>query len=66
VFDPVLTPELSLTSALNGTPTPGATIQPLPADVVKEAPDVPDINCSKCEAPADLFKLTIVQPTVQP
>jgi ribose transport system substrate-binding protein len=66
VFDPVLTPELSLTSALNGTPTPGATIQPLPADVVKEAPNVPGINCSKCEAPADLFKLTKVQATVQP
>lgn len=66
IFDPVLTPELSLNSALNGTPTPGATIQPLPADVIKEAPNVPGINCSKCEAPADLFKLTIVQPTVQP
>jgi ribose transport system substrate-binding protein len=66
VFDPVLTPELSLASALDGTPTPGATIQPLPADVVKEAPDVPGVNCSKCEAPADLFKLTKVQPTVQP
>jgi ribose transport system substrate-binding protein len=66
VFDPVLTPELSLTSALNGTPTPGATIQPLPVDVIKEAPDVPDVNCSKCQAPADLFKLTIVQAAVQP
>jgi ribose transport system substrate-binding protein len=66
VFDPVLTPELSLQSALNGTPTPGATIQPLPADAAKPAPDVPDINCSKCQAPADLFKLTKVTATVQP
>ncbi|MDQ0391605.1 sugar ABC transporter substrate-binding protein [Labrys monachus] len=66
VFDPVLTPELSLTSALNGTPTPGATIQPLPGDIVRQAPDVPGINCGKCEAPADLFKLTKVQATVQP
>lgn len=66
VFDPVLTPELSLLSALNGTPTPGAVIQPLPADAAKPAPDVPGINCAKCEAPADLFKLTKVQATVQP
>jgi ribose transport system substrate-binding protein len=66
VFDPILTPELSLNSALNGTPTPGATIQPLPADADKPAPDVPSINCAKCEAPADLFKLSKVTATVQP
>ena len=66
VFDPVLTPELSLDSALNGTPTPGKTIQPLPADVIKQAPDVPDINCQDCTAPADLYKLSKVQATVQP
>ncbi|CAM2153631.1 Monosaccharide ABC transporter substrate-binding protein, CUT2 family [Pararobbsia alpina] len=66
VFDPVLTPELSLNSALNGTPTPGATIQPLPADVVKQAPDVPGVNCQHCQAPADLFKLTKVTATVKP
>jgi ribose transport system substrate-binding protein len=66
VFDSILTPELSLNSALNGTPTPGATIQPLPADADKPAPDVPSINCAKCEAPADLFKLSKVTATVQP
>jgi ribose transport system substrate-binding protein len=66
VFDPVLTPELSLNSALHGTPTPGATIQPLPANVVKQAPDVPGVNCQHCTAPADLFKLTKVSATVQP
>ncbi len=66
IFDPALTPELSLASALDGTPTPGATIQPLPADVVKEAPNVPGVNCGKCEAPADLFKLSKVSATVQP
>jgi ribose transport system substrate-binding protein len=65
IFDAVLTPEISLVSALKGEPTPGATIQPLPA-YLKEAPNVPGINCAKCEAPADLYKLTRVQPTVQP
>ncbi|MDQ7981079.1 sugar ABC transporter substrate-binding protein [Paraburkholderia sp. SARCC-3016] len=66
VFDPVLTPELSLNSALHGTPTPGATIQPLPANVVREAPNVPGVNCQHCQAPADLFKLTKVSATVKP
>jgi ribose transport system substrate-binding protein len=66
IFNPALTPEMSLDSALHGTPMPGATIQPLPADVVKEAPNVPAVNCEKCEAPADLFKLSVVTPTVQP
>ena len=66
VFDPVLTPELSLNSALHGTPTPGATIQPLPANVIKEAPNVPGVNCQHCEAPADLYKLTKVVATVKP
>ncbi len=66
IFNPTLTPEISLDSALHGTATPGATIQPLPADVVKEAANVPDVNCQNCQAPADLFKLSIVQPTVQP
>lgn len=66
IFNPELTPEMSLDSALHGTPTPGATIQPLPTDVVREAPNVPGVNCDKCEAPADLYKLSVVTPTVQP
>jgi ribose transport system substrate-binding protein len=65
VFNPTLLPELSLQSALEGKPTPGATIQPLPADVVK-APDEPGINCSSCKAPADEYKLTKVEATVKP
>lgn len=65
IFNPVLTPEVSLNSALNGTPTPGATIQPLPAEVTP-APNLPGINCEKCQAPADIYKLTVEQPTVQP
>lgn len=65
VFNPELLPELSLLSALEGKPTPGATIQPLPAEIVK-APNEPGINCQNCEPPADLYKLTKIQPTVSP
>lgn len=65
VFNPELLPELSLQSALEGKPTPGATIQPLPAEV-KQAPDAPGINCGSCEAPADQYKLTKIEPTVKP
>jgi ribose transport system substrate-binding protein len=65
VFSPEFLPELSLKSALDGVPTPGKTIQPLPAEVVK-APNEPGINCQKCEPPADLYKLTKVEPTVKP
>jgi ribose transport system substrate-binding protein len=65
VFNPTLLPELSIQSALEGKPTPGATIQPLPADVPKAANE-PGINCQKCEPPADLYKLTKVQPTLTP
>jgi ribose transport system substrate-binding protein len=65
VFNPELLPELSLASALEGKPTPGATIQPLPAEVTK-APNEPGINCQQCEPPADLYKLTDVTATVKP
>ncbi|HTI00007.1 MAG TPA: sugar ABC transporter substrate-binding protein [Acidisoma sp.] len=65
VFQPTLLPELSLVTAQEGKPTPGATIQPLPAEVVA-APDTPGINCSHCNPPANLYPLTKVQPTVQP
>lgn len=62
VFNPVLLPELSLRSALEGEPTPGATIQPLGADAVVLGPNEPGINCQDCEPPADLYKLTKVEP----
>jgi ribose transport system substrate-binding protein len=64
VFNPRLLPELSLASAMNGTPTPGQTIQPLPADAVIAAPDEPGINCQKCTTRADGYKLTKVSATV--
>ncbi len=62
VFNPALLPELSLRSALEGEPTPGATIQPLPADAVVIGPNEPGINCQDCEPPADLYKLTKIEP----
>ena len=65
VFEPTLLPELSQETAAEGKPTPGATIQPLPATVTL-APDTPGINCSHCKPPADLYHLTKVLPTVQP
>ena len=65
VLNPTLLPEVNVESALNGTPVEGATIQPLPEEVA-EAANEPGINCGRCEAPADLYKLTKVEPTVQP
>jgi len=64
VFNPRLLPELSLKSALNGEPTPGQTIQSLPADAAVAAPDVPGINCQNCTARADPYKLTKVSASV--
>lgn len=66
VFQDKWLPELSLQSALDGKPTPGMTIQPLPDDAVQPAPNVPGINCAKCEAPKDPYPLTKVEATVQP
>ncbi|WP_428031657.1 sugar ABC transporter substrate-binding protein [Ancylobacter sp.] len=65
VLNPVLLPELNIDSALNGTPVKGATIQPLPAEVVKAANE-PGINCARCEPPKDQYKLTKIEPTVKP
>ncbi|MGV0819426.1 sugar ABC transporter substrate-binding protein [Martelella sp. AMO21009] len=65
VLNPVLLPEVNVESALNGTPVAGATIQPLPAEVV-EAANEPGINCSRCEASETLYELTKIEPTVQP
>lgn len=65
VLNSELLPEVNVASALNGTPVDGATIRPLPEDVT-EAANEPGINCSKCEAPADPYKLTKIEPTVQP
>ena len=46
VFQPDLVPELDLNSALKGTPVKGKTIQPIPTNLIKEAPKVGGINIS--------------------
>ncbi len=65
VFEANLLPELSLVTALDGKPTPGMTIQPLPGEVTA-APDTPGINCQKCNGNGDIYALTKIKATVQP
>ncbi len=65
IHDDVLLPEIDLRAALKGIPMDGMTIQPLPEEFVVARPE-PGINCQRCEAPADHYKLTKVQPTVLP
>ena len=65
VFSPTFLPEITLVSALEGKPTPGATIQKLPAEVI-QADDTPGLNCRPCNPPAEPYRLTVVKPTVMP
>jgi len=60
-----LLPELSLVSVLEGKPTPGATIQKITVELQPQ-PDTPGINCDKCTAPPDLYRVTKVKQTVKP
>lgn len=64
VFNADLVPEIGLISAQEGKATPGATIQPIPKDMITEAPLVPGINCENCEEPDGLYELNkdLVQP----
>ena len=59
-----LLPELSLAAVQNGTATPGATIQALPA--VHYADNLPGVNCSHCEAPPDWLEPNLVKPMLPP
>ena len=59
VFNKDLVPEISLESALEGKPTPGMTIQPIPKEMIKQAPDIPGINCTNCNPPEDLYPLNL-------
>ncbi|NDL62195.1 substrate-binding domain-containing protein [Enterobacteriales bacterium SAP-6] len=65
IYHPAFLPEITLDSALKGVPTPGTTIQPLPEEITRAA-DEPGINCERCQAAPDQYKLTKVQPTVKP
>lgn len=59
-----LLPELSLKSVQDGTPTPGATIQPLPD--VHYADNLPGINCGQCEPTKDWLEPNKVTPIPVP
>jgi ribose transport system substrate-binding protein len=59
-----LLPELSLKSVQDGTPTPGATIQPLPE--VHIADNLAGINCGSCETPKDWLEPNKVKPIPVP
>lgn len=65
-FNPVLLPEITMDGVIKGLPKPGATIQPLPADVVHPAPNTPGINCQNCDPPKDLCAVTKVVPIAVP
>jgi len=59
--DPSLLPEMSLTAALEGKPTPGMTIHKITAEIQPQ-PDTPGVNCENCTAPADLYPVTKIKP----
>lgn len=65
VFNPTLLPEISLDSALKGTPTPGVTIQPIPKDAIKEAPLTLGINVETGSEPEYKVNETLVKPLAQ-
>jgi ribose transport system substrate-binding protein len=60
VFHEQLLPELSLVAGLEGKPTPGATIQKITVELQPQ-PDTPGVNCTKCTAPPDLYRVTKVK-----
>ncbi len=59
-----LVPELSINAVQNGVPTPGATIKLLPS--VTYADDLPGVNCTDCNAPADWLEPNRVKPIPAP
>ena len=59
--DPSLLPEMSLTAALEGKPTPGMTIHKITTELQPQ-PDTPGVNCEKCTAAPDLYRVTKVKP----
>jgi ribose transport system substrate-binding protein len=59
--DPSLLPEMSVTAAVDGKPTPGMTIHKITAEL-KPQPDTPGVNCENCTAAPDLYRVTKVKP----
>lgn len=68
VFNPTLVPEISLESALKGTPTLGMTIQPIPPKDIVQAPAVPGINTQGTTVPPNIYALntSLVKPIPVP
>jgi ribose transport system substrate-binding protein len=63
-LDGTFLPELSLSAVQQGTPTPGATIQVLPAP--NYADNLKGINCEGCETPKDSLAPNRVTPIPVP
>ncbi|OUJ09614.1 sugar ABC transporter substrate-binding protein [Acetobacter sp. DsW_059] len=64
IYNETLLPEIDLRAALTGQPKDGAVITALPQEL-KIAPKEPGINCEKCSAPNDHYKVTMVSPFVK-
>ena len=64
IYYPDLVPEINYASAIEGTPVPGAEIQPIDPSSIVEAPSVPGINSTTEEFPDGLYEVNtdIVQP----
>jgi len=68
IYYPELVPEINYGSAIDGTPAPGAEIQPIDPSSIVEAPSVPGINSTTEEVPEGLYDVNpdIVQPIPAP
>ncbi|MDP3967840.1 MAG: sugar ABC transporter substrate-binding protein [Nocardioides sp.] len=68
IYYPDLVPEINYASAIDGTPAPGAEIQPIDTEDIVEAPAVPEINSSTTEFPGGLYDVNpeIVEPIPVP
>jgi ribose transport system substrate-binding protein len=64
-FNNKLVPEISLVSVLEGKPTPGAKISPLPAgELFPPAPSLPGISCNKCELAKNPYVVNKITPLI--
>lgn len=68
IYYPDLVPEINYASAIDGTPVPGAKIEPIDPEKIVEAPAVPEINSPTTEFPAGLYDVNpdIVEPIPVP
>ena len=68
IYYPELVPEINYASAIDGTPVPGAEIQPIDPAAIVEAPAVPEINSTTDVFPEGLYDVdpAIVMPIPVP